>query len=202
MKFVTKSAAVLAVGFLPTAGLADFTGAYVGGAVSNTSSQFEADAEDIFGSDLDLALEDSVAISALAGYQVQSGNLVYGGEIAISSTSDVSGGSFFDFEFGDDVTFDAVATDIKGRLGYVVADGFMVYGTAGLTTMTIESDGGEEDAEGFVIGAGVDYLVTENIILGAEFANRQVEGSADIFGDEVDIDLNVNAVALRASFKF
>ncbi len=190
MHFPVKSAAIMMVGFFPTTSLADFSGAYAGAAIAGVSSEFELSFEDE--SSGDIPLQDGVGFSAFAGYQLQSGDLVYGGEIAVISASDIE---FLDFV---DIKFDTVATDIKGRLGYVFDDKIMAYGTAGYTTLTVKAEGEEEDADGFIVGAGVDYLMTENIVIGAEFTNRQVDTSVE----DIDVDLDVNSVALRASFKF
>lgn len=199
MNFMSKSAAVIAVGIFPTISLADFTGGYAGVAISSVGGDIELPEE--FGFDgIGLGINNDVALSGFGGYQIQSGNLVYGAEIVLSQATD---GGIAGVVIED---LDTVATDIKGRLGYVFNDKVMAYGTAGFSRLSIDLDplgvDDQLDADGFIVGAGVDYLVSENIVLGAEFTNRQVDGSIDVFGDDVDLGLDVNSFAVRAAFKF
>lgn len=215
MHFVNKSAIVAMIGLIPTAGLADFSGAYGGVAVNSVDGNvdfindeflddfFFFSSEDIVRG---LSINSDTAFSGFGGYQIQSGNLVYGGEITLSSASD---GGFAGVQFEG---LDTFMTEIKGRVGYVLNDRVMAYGTAGFSQVNIDLGAFEEvgasddlEADGFVVGAGIDYLATDNIVLGAEFTNRQVEGSipVDISGaDDLDIELDINALTLRAAFKF
>ncbi len=204
MHIFTKSSLAAVMGFLPTVGLADFTGGYAGIAIGAINGDGKVAAESD-GFDFGLGtfdLNDDTSFSGFAGYQMQDGNLVYGGEIVLGRASD--GGT-------PDASIDGLETtavDIKGRVGYVFEDRFLAYGTAGFTQLTTEFDvegvDGEADADGFIVGVGVDYLMTDNIVLGAEFTRRQVEGALpeDVFEEPVDIDLDVNTFELRASFKF
>jgi hypothetical protein len=52
------------------------------------------------------------------------------------------------------------------------------------------------------VGVGLDYLATDNIVLGVEFTNRHVEGSLDDLGADADLELNVNSLTFRAAYKF
>ncbi|MEM9786877.1 MAG: outer membrane beta-barrel protein [Pseudomonadota bacterium] len=213
MHFLTKSAAVAVIGLLPTTSLADFTGAYGGVAINNfsgdvTSNDLLDGQEDLFGEQVigGLAIKEDTAIGAFGGYQIQMGNFVYGGEIAITSATD---GGIAGIQIEG---LDSLTTDIKGRVGYVLNDRVMAYGTAGFSRVDVDlgtfefaSVTGDLEADGFILGAGIDYLATDNIVLGAEFTNRQVEGSFPVdvsFADDIDIDLDVNTLALRAAFKF
>jgi len=211
---MNKSAIFALIGLIPTAGLADFSGAYGGLAVNS----FDGNADFLNDSLVDdfffgiedsvsgLSINDDTALGAFGGYQIQVGDLVYGGEIAITSTTD-SGFAGIQFE-----GLDTFTTDIKGRVGYVLNDRVMAYGTAGFSRVDVDLGAfedvgadGDLEADGFIAGAGIDYLATQNIVLGAEFTNRQVEGTipVDIAGtDEQDIELDVNTLALRAAFKF
>ncbi|MEL6682927.1 MAG: outer membrane beta-barrel protein [Pseudomonadota bacterium] len=214
MKLTTHSIALLAIGLFPTSGFADFSGAYGGLAINSIdgnvdfiNDRFLSDAfflpdEGVSG----LSLNPDTAISGFGGYQIQTGNLVYGGEIAITSSAD---GGFSGIQFEG---MDTLTTEIKGRVGYALNDRVMAYGTAGFSRVSVDlgalEDAGASDdldADGFVIGAGIDYLATDNIMLGVEFTNRQVGGNipVDISGvEDLDIDLDANALGLRAAFKF
>lgn len=193
MKFFAKSAAVIAVGLFPTITLADFSGGYVGAGISNITGDFTV--PDLT-SELSFAIKSDSILTGFGGYQIQSGNLVYGGELAISQAND-GGISLIGVE-----GLDTTAIDIKGRLGYVLNENVMAYGTAGFSRFNtdLEPLGGDLtlESDGFILGAGIDYLATDNIVLGAEFTNRQVGGSVE----DVDVDFDVNSLTVRAAFKF
>ncbi len=206
MHFLTKSAAVMAIGLFPTTGLADFSGAYGGLSINDIggTTTFGDDALTIGDTELGLGIKEDIAIGGFGGYQIQNGNLVYGGEIALTSATD---GGIAGIQIEG---LDTLATDIKGRVGYVLNDRVMAYGTAGFSRVDVDLGpfeglgvDGDLEADGFIVGAGIDYLATDNIVLGAEFTNRQVGGTIESeFGDELDVDLDVNSFALRAAFKF
>lgn len=202
MHFLTKSAAVVAIGLFPTTGLADFSGAYGGLSLNDIGGTTTIDDLLEFGdTEIGLGIKEDIAFGGFGGYQLQSGNIVYGGEIALTSATD---GGIAGIQIEG---LDTLATDIKGRVGYILNDRVMAYGTAGFSRLSIDLDslGADEDleADGFILGAGIDYLATDNIVLGVEFTNRQVEGSLDVgFDEDLDVDLDVDQLALRAAFKF
>ncbi len=104
---------------------------------------------------------------AFAGYNAQIGSMVYGVELAFNSAMTESTGSTItrqDF------------IDLKGRLGRAVND-WLVYGALGYSTATLREAPGNVDVttNGWSYGIGVDYAVTPNIIVGAEFLRRQLE---------------------------
>jgi outer membrane immunogenic protein len=134
-----------------------------------------------------------------AGYDIQSGNFVFGGIIDISAT-DVS-----DTQNGFSVTparytvtreLDYLAT-LRGRIGYAIGSSFLVYGTAGLaygevdfsyeqpgSGATTTTSGGQDDDFGYTVGAGVEAMVTSNISVGLEY----------LYTDLGDNDFNANLV--------
>ena len=183
-------AAITAIALLPTASLADFTGAYAGLAVGSVGGSGESD----FGSGAnDFDLNDSTAFSGFAGYQQQYGTFVYGGELVLSSAPDAQ------IEGSPDSGVDGAVIDIKGRAGYAFSEAVMGYATYGFTTLTVDDGVNEQgDADGYIIGAGFDYLATPNILLGAELTRRDVSGDTD----NSDFDIEIDSLALRASFKF
>lgn len=196
MHFLKKSAAAVAVALFPTTGLADFSGGYAGAGFSSITGDITA--PDVI-EDINLAIKEDTILTGFGGYQIQRGALVYGGELAISQAND-GGIAGIGIE-----GLDTTAIDLKGRVGYVLDDRIMAYGTAGFSRFStdIEPLGADEtlESDGFIVGAGIDYLATDNIILGAEFTNRQVAGTVDAGGD-LDIDFDVNSFTVRAAFKF
>lgn len=201
MNFLTKTTTAILTSLLPTVGFADFSGAYVGAGFGGISGDIGL-SDDILGIDpiSGLSLNENMLITGFGGYQIQRGNLVYGGEIALSRAND--GGAFGVVVDG----LDSTATDVKGRIGYVLNDNLMAYGTAGYSHVGIDLDSlGASDtfeADGYIVGVGLDYLATDNIVLGVEFTNRQVEGSLDDLGADTDLELNVNSLTFRAAYKF
>ena len=185
-----KWVALAAISLLPTAGLADFNGAYAGLAVGSVGGSGESDFG--FGAN-EFDLNDSTAFSGFAGYQQQYGPFVYGGELVLSSAPDAQ------IDGSPDSGVDGAVIDIKGRAGYAFSDNFMGYATYGFTKLKVDDGVNEQgDADGYIIGAGFDYLATPNILLGAELTRRDVSGDTD----NSEFDLEIDSLALRASFKF
>ncbi|WP_341368294.1 outer membrane beta-barrel protein [Yoonia sp. BS5-3] len=192
-----KPIAAVIIAALPSATLADFSGAYGGAALGVVSPNLDFSdlLEGLIDEDIVIGLEDTTSLSAFAGYQIQNGAFVYGGEVAFTTAPNM--------EFVG-VSIDNSATDIKGRLGYAVDDQLLAYGALGYSQVTIDIDDIdlELDADGLFLGAGVDYLLTDNIVLGAEVSTRKVSIDLDEFDIDQDVDLDTNTFALRASYKF
>lgn len=76
----------------------------------------------------------------------------------------------------------------------------LIYGTIGATlTEWQEGPGnGGYDGNGFLYGVGVDYLVSPQFFIGAEYLVRDVE--SDWTGGTFDADLDT--LTLRAGMKF
>ena len=189
MNIFLKTLGVAGVAFFPVSALADWTGPY-GGLALGTSTQGdlsfdesrlgedETDAEFVFG--------------AFAGYQHQTGSLVYGGEFEFTRAPSA------ELSNDSDVQLDASFVDIKGRLGYAFGNA-LFYGTAGLSRISIDSDNGDFSGRGASFGVGFDYLMREHVILGAEYLMRRTDGE-DEWGN--DFELNTDTLVLRAAYKF
>lgn len=180
MTYHVKAALLALATTLPTHALADWNGAYVGFSLSaNTKTELSADGEE----SIDAA--SSTAFGVFGGYAVQSNDFVFGGEVAFLRAPDV--------EFKDDeqeVTLDFDIFDLKGRAGYVV-NNILFYGVAGFSR--IEPEMGEH-ANGFNFGAGADYDLGNNFVIGVEYLARRT----DLEG----VDLNLDTLTLRAAYKF
>lgn len=122
--------------------------------------------------DLDIAGVDNVEgflYGGTLGYDVQSGNMVYGAEVeATESTgkiSDVTGR----IEAGRDLY-------AGGRLGVVVGDSALLYAKAGYTNARISSPGlGGENGDGVRVGAGVEYKLSEKMFARGEYRYSNYE---------------------------
>jgi outer membrane immunogenic protein len=130
-------------------------GAYAGGAASYNFGRFNDNGFD------DKALGGHV----FGGYNVQQGQLVYGGEadLGYSGNDNVSGGV---------KTEQGVNGSLRGRIG-VEAGPALVYGTAGVAATRIEgSDATSSDTRnslGLTAGAGAETMVSDGIFARAEY---------------------------------
>jgi outer membrane immunogenic protein len=143
------------------------------------------------------------------------------------------GGVSFDQSFGQSLTYSSLWS-IRGRLGAVVFDVFHLYATAGvggamanyINSVSFRDSGvgvcgcGASLANnlgmslsGFVVGAGAEWKIRSNFVVGAEYLHYSLSSDKIIplntsaidplvaLGDHVRTD-NVDAFRLRASYLF
>lgn len=154
-------------------------------------------------------------IGGTAGFNLQSGSIVYGLEADISWL----GGSESVYRWDDadyETGIDALAT-LRARLGFTV-DNVLFYGTAGLAGASLNYDWYEDEGEftwnsddwafGYAVGAGVEYAIDDSISFKAEYLFTAVEGdtaymSGPYLGDEeFPFDLSATASLFRAGVNF
>ncbi|MEL6681661.1 MAG: outer membrane beta-barrel protein [Pseudomonadota bacterium] len=170
---------------IPTASLADYAGGYAGlsfGLTANnqvTEGSFSAD------------LEDDGALGIFGGLRAYQGNLIYGGEVAISNVSNLN---FEDVSGFDDI--DVTIIDLKISVGTELS-GVLAYGILGFSNFNTSDDNitDEENASGFAIGAGAMYDLGNNFQVGAEYLIRRAEF-------DNDIELEHDTFTLRAAYSF
>ncbi|SFR45693.1 Outer membrane protein beta-barrel domain-containing protein [Yoonia tamlensis] len=108
-----------------------------------------------------------------AGYNVQRGNLVYGGEL--SAVFGEVRGTPDGFE---EQQYEGVI-DLKARGGYAFGSA-LVYGSLGYSVSPFAEDGEPLQAmTGLGYGVGVDYQIAERYVIGAEFYRRELNGTLD-----------------------
>ncbi|EBA11094.1 outer membrane protein [Roseobacter sp. CCS2] len=185
----------------PTVALADWSGAYAGAQLDvltgdEVSLGFAAQSfEDV--------IETDTIISGFAGYQLQQGDFVIGGELSLGQANGVR------FEDVDGLDTDVRLVDVKARVGYDLGDA-LVYGVAGFSQSRL-LDIDEDDLEGLDLetstgvnyGFGVDYRVTEQFTVGAEYLIRELTAEDDVnefFNARVDTQFETFGV--RAAFNF
>jgi opacity protein-like surface antigen len=149
----------------------DWSGFYIGAAAGvifggeyptdELTNDYDAESDFIFGG------------FAGVNHQFHDSNLVAGVELAIQSGFDSHGG---DPAYGDyEVTFLA---DAKARLGLAL-DEFLPYIFGGFSA-GVSDDHGYYNYDyglwGFNYGIGVDWMLTDNISLGAEVMGRTLQG--------------------------
>lgn len=169
-------------------------GFYVGLGASMTTGDI-----DFFTPDVPQALDDGEMFSVFAGYRMQSGNLVYGGELAVSMVDEIAVTGFTGVSALDGTFLDARAT-----LGYAFGS-VMVYGAAGYSTGTynniIGTAGNEWDLTGFNYGIGAEYQISDAFSVGLDYTARDLEGD-DPLGSAQTVEVDLDSITLRAMFRF
>lgn len=132
---------------------------------------------------------DGLSGGVKAGVNFQTGSFVYGIETDFDVT-DITGG-FRDTVEGIGASKDEYAWQgsVRGRLG-VAFDRVLVYGTGGFSYAKIKntytyvplsiSEPIEDVRTGWNIGAGVDYALTDNLILGLEYRYTEFEQFSNV----------------------
>ncbi|MEJ8560787.1 porin family protein [Yoonia sp. GPGPB17] len=204
-----KQTVLGAILLAPTVAAADWSGAYAG-------VQLDA----LVGDDIFIAPvfdggiavpEDSLdvdsVISGFAGYQIQQGDFVIGGELALGQANGLTADDF------DGITTDARLIDVKARVGYDLGN-TLIYGVAGFSQSRLLDVDQEEDflgldldtSTGVNYGFGVDYQINAQFTVGAEYLIRDLAAEDEItqFGDTIAarVDSSIESFGIRAAFNF
>lgn len=165
--------AIVSLPFLATSVVAeeDWTGFYAG-------AQAGVSRLEILTSD-----DSGFGYGVFAGYNYDFGQFVLGGEIDFTTAEYTL----------NSVTDDVSNTRLKIRGGYDLGR-TLVYAVAG----GVRANGGGINDNGFTLGLGADFKLTENFIIGAEYKHDFID--VDALG--VDVDLDFDTFLLRASYKF
>ena len=157
----------------------DWSGAYVGAQVGYGNMNSDGAVNDS---------GDGALGGVHAGYQYDMGSLVLGGELDYNAADiklDNNNGSI-----------DKLAR-LRGKVGYDLGR-TMVYGTAGAAYGEINLAGTSFDENGYTVGAGVDYMLTDNVILGGELNYQKFTDVGGTAGNDVD----ATTVQAKVSYKF
>ena len=189
-----------------------WTGAYVGGQIGFLNADISADtaAFNI------LADADGFLGGVHAGFNGEFAGFVVGVYADIDFTSaDIDLGEI-DPSIGD---VDYIARGMvkagaglgrallyaQGGFAYIEADidaldaAFTVDGN----TVDVVTDGGDVDEFGYAIGAGVDFAVTDNVIVGADYIYHNFDGfGEELLGEGTDIDVNAHTFRAKFAYKF
>lgn len=102
----------------------------------------------------------------LGGYNYQSGNMVYGGELAVSGSSVDGSDSCLNPAFACIGEISSLAS-LRGRVGYLVQPETMVYGTLGVVSARLEfatdngvRQGSKQTVGGYMVGLGAEHAFT------------------------------------------
>jgi outer membrane immunogenic protein len=168
------------------------------------------------------------------GVNKQFGNIVLGSELRLSG-ADISGSTGDCFGLttainnvasgaatvGCDTSVNWMASAVA-RLGYAW-DRWLIYGNVGWAVAGVDhnatiavdpaiaplaiSSGANDTADGITYGGGVEFAITNSVLLGVEYTRTELEadGSGLLLGGVLTTgsrDINLNEVKARLSFKF
>lgn len=123
------------------------------------------------------------------------------------SASENAGGLHFGYQqdmgqyvAGAELTYDTNDFDLlrlRGKLGY---DGgrVMPYLTAGFAKADGTISGVDFSENGYTYGVGIDFALTQNVIMGLEYTRQSFDDLGGVSGLNADTD----AVQLKVSYKF
>nr|WP_298100464.1 outer membrane protein [uncultured Shinella sp.] len=168
----------------------NWAGAYAGGTASWQRGDFQNQGD---------AKANGLGGGIYGGYNMQSGQLVYGGEADVNYS-------------GVDATANGLTAkqgvngSLRGRVG-VDLNPVLVYGTAGVAATNTElSNAAGKDkktALGWTAGAGVEAFVTNNVTARVEYRYSDYQGkNFDLGGTNVKSDFQDHAVRVGLGVKF
>ena len=178
----------------PAAAAIDWTGFYAGGMVSSDSGPTTAHTISTGINYNPDELDPATNYGVFAGYNKQMGSFVLGGEFAYST------GTYVGVAYPA-TEFDYMA-DIKARAGFSLGRAF-VYGVVGYSFSDFRTSTDEYSATGMSAGAGLDFMVTDRVFVGAEYLTRDLHGvNQTIPNSLARIDGIIQSAAIRVGMKF
>ncbi len=160
-----------------------WSGIYIGGHIGGAFTSIDAEGEEEIN-------PDGFAGGVHVGYNFQNGKMVYGLEGDFSWTAGK------ETYFGDVIQHNYLAS-IRGRFGYAL-DNTLLYATGGIawTEFEVKGENPDFDFTGYVLGAGVEHKVSNNLSLKGEVLHYR-------FDDEFDgYDIELNSTVLRAGLSW
>ena len=166
--------------------MVDWSGLYAGGGFSLYSGQRDYSS----GAQYDMT---GYTIDGIAGYRMQRGAWVYGGEVSYSS-GEVAVDTNANYRFSN-------LADLRGQVGYSFGNA-LVFVAAGWSVGTWhESTSFKNISKGMNAGIGVDFKVSDRSFVGAEYIYRQQSGQYSPSPTST-FDTDIHALRVRAGFKF
>jgi len=180
----------------PPAATTDWSGFYAGGMVTNYMPSDLTRTVVIINPPPDILTYDLAAgstVGGFAGYNLQYGAFVLGGELAVSFNGPATDNSQFVYQ---------TVYDLKARAGYSFGD-VLAYGVVGGSYAELQRNTQYHyPGAGFTYGAGVDYKIGEHLFVGVEYLVRQLDG--DLTGSPVQdsVSSTIQSTQLRVGWKF
>ncbi|MDQ0458246.1 outer membrane protein [Rhizobium paknamense] len=164
----------------------DWSGFYLGVQGGYNWNQIKA-----FGSKTD---RDGGSVGAHAGYNFQSGSIVYGIENDFNYSFDDKGNAKSEWDASG-----------RARVGYTM-DRTLIFATAGLAAAGAKADvpaSGKKDEIliGWTAGAGIEHALTDHILIRGEYRYSDF-GKKDFGGSVGDFSATQHKVVVGASYKF
>lgn len=134
-------------------------------------------------------LNDGNFYGGFAGYRHDLGKIVVGGEVAGSFGADLYEVAFPTWEYTSFI-------DVKATAGYDMGR-VLAYVSAGYTFADFTSGGSDYAFGGWNAGAGLDFMVTNNIFIGGEYVYRSLQDTnlSNYTGD-------IQSWQIRAGYQF
>jgi outer membrane immunogenic protein len=170
----------------------DWSGAYVGVQSANSSYTNRYYENGVFDN---LPVDGGGSMTGVfAGYNHQIGNFVLGGEIA-----HLSGEPAYDL-FPGYVYTDML--DLKARAGYSLGR-VLPYAVIGWSMTEWTNDTlTPVDADGFAYGIGAEFLVTDRVVVGLEYLQRNLVGDYFVEKPNQNIEGDFSTIAFRIAYSF
>ena len=176
---------------LSRATVADWSGPYVG----LSYGQGSGDVDDSYNFGVFAFTQGSVA-GGFAGFNLQRGALVYGGELGLSRPSGMA------FVGGDGDDTPDLLIDLSARLGYATGKA-LIYGKLGYSEARLTiNDTYSPKVGGVSLGVGVEYQVTDRFLLGLDYTSRRMQGADDTPPFPYDMAPDIDSVSLRLALRF
>lgn len=126
---------------------------------------------------------------AFAGYNWQSGNMVFGGELTYTN---------FNGPYVPTLTNrQRDALELRARAGYAM-DRVLAYGFVGAARSSVFGAGAWNPQNGYSFGLGVQAAVGRNMFIGVEAARRNVSATIG----PANVRSVIDSLSLRAGFQF
>jgi outer membrane immunogenic protein len=159
-------------------------------------------------------------IGGLVGFDYSLGNGLVIGAVGDMSWLNASGNADVEpgiinptgSDYSVDTSMNWLGT-IRGRVGFELGDA-LIYGTGGVAFGGVESDLHEDGSDrigsdsntqiGWTAGVGVNYMATENVVLGLEYLYVDLGDESYDFGDagRADVDINMSIIRATLGYKF
>ncbi len=182
-----------------------FHGLYAGLEIGAATASGDTDYPVLSGGTLDASFDpdNGRSFGVLVGYNLQRGNILYGAEARYSNLSYVLERGAPAPENREVMDF----ADVRGRVGYIRGD-FLLYGAVGWSwsrlrvhpSAAFESRESQTTLDGFNIGVGVEYNVTDRWFVAADYTYRDVSGQFDEASNDSDFDLST--ITARVAYRF
>lgn len=143
---------------------------------------------------------DGSSAGVLAGYNMQSGNMVYGIELAYAPKAvSLADSPIYYFD---------KTLDLRARVGYAAGKA-LVYGSLGMARADQHWEDGfvtnsPVKVDGVSYGLGVDYLVTDKVFLGLAYQRVTLVADEGEIGGLPIVETNdeIDTISLRVGMRF